>query len=143
MVERTLGWILESFAAPGKAPKLVVTTPAGQHHSLGAQLAAASGATVGWDVMYLGPNLPAEDVALAAAATGARAVALSLVYPADDKAIHSYLRELSAGLPVSVSLIVGGPALTSYEATLEEVGAVRLTSFEGLRSVLLDLADAA
>jgi DNA-binding transcriptional MerR regulator/methylmalonyl-CoA mutase cobalamin-binding subunit len=143
VVQRTLGWILDTFAPSRNAPKLVVATPSGQQHSLGAQLAAASAATVGWDVMYLGPDLPAEDVAVATAATGARAVALSLVFPADDVAIHSYLKELAASLSVSVALIVGGPALASYDKTLDEIGAVRLSSYEGLRSVLLDLADGA
>ena len=39
----------------------------------------------GWDVLYLGPNLPAEEIVEAALASGAAAVALSMVARADRR----------------------------------------------------------
>ena len=66
------------------APVLVVATPAGQVHELGALLVGATAANLGWQVTYLGASLPAAEIAGAAQQRRARAVALSLVYPEDD-----------------------------------------------------------
>ncbi len=56
---------------PG-APLVVVATPTGHLHELGALLAASHAHEAGWDVLYLGPNLPAEEIATAARARGVR-----------------------------------------------------------------------
>ena len=45
------------------APKLLVTTPATERHELGALLATATATDSGWDVTYLGPDLPAAEIA--------------------------------------------------------------------------------
>ena len=50
--------ISKPFAIPDSAPRIVVATPAGQLHELGAIIAAASCASAGWKVTYLGTNLP-------------------------------------------------------------------------------------
>ena len=54
---------------PG-APLVAVATPSGHLHELGALLAASHAHESGWDVLYLGPNLPAEEIAAAARARG-------------------------------------------------------------------------
>ncbi|MHB8839912.1 MAG: MerR family transcriptional regulator, partial [Gemmatimonadaceae bacterium] len=43
-VRRLLGWLTDQYAAAPDAPALLVTTPAGQVHELGAALAAAAAA---------------------------------------------------------------------------------------------------
>jgi hypothetical protein len=53
----------------------------------------------------------------------ARAVALSIVYPEDDPALPSELRQLRDYLPASVELIVGGRGAAAYAATLVEIRA--------------------
>ena len=64
---------LETLApayAPGPgAPCMVATTPAGIHHEIGAALVAATSRLEGWRTTYLGPNLPAEEIAAAEAST--------------------------------------------------------------------------
>ncbi len=91
-----------------RAPRIVVTTPAGQHHELGALMAAAVADESGWDVYYLGANLPAEEIAAAARQLRARAIALSVVYRNGDHAPDEILRlrELVGTLPI----FVGGRA---------------------------------
>ena len=62
----------------------------------------------GWRVLYLGPSLPAEDIALAAIGSGAAAVAVSAVTQVDRKQIASELTRLRAALPPDVRLFAGG-----------------------------------
>src|SRR5690606_23739128 len=62
VVRRVLGWIMEQYAPASNAPPLVVATPEGEWHELGAMLAAATAAGEGWRVLYFGPSLPSAHV---------------------------------------------------------------------------------
>ncbi len=138
-VRRVLGWILRTYEVSGTAPRVVVATPGGQRHELGAMLAAAAAASEGWGVTYLGADLPAEDVIAAARQSRARAVALSALHPPDDAALIGYVTELRRGLPAEVRLLIGGPAATAHRKALtarstevvEDLGEFRLV----LRSI--------
>ncbi|HEY4573093.1 MAG TPA: MerR family transcriptional regulator [Thermoanaerobaculia bacterium] len=118
------------------APHLVATTPARQRHELGALLAAATAACEGWQVTYLGPDLPPEEIAAAALQKGARAVALSITYPPDDPLLVDDLRRLRRLLGPQTLLIVGGRASSAYANVLQEIGALRLEDLAGLRREL-------
>jgi methanogenic corrinoid protein MtbC1 len=72
-----LGRNARPFAPGSNLPTLVVGTPSGQLHELGAVMVAAGANDLGWRVVYLGPSLPAGELAAAAAQNQARAVALS------------------------------------------------------------------
>jgi methanogenic corrinoid protein MtbC1/DNA-binding transcriptional MerR regulator len=129
------------------APCIIVTTPAGQVHEIGALLVAVTAAWEGWRVTYLGSNLPAEEIAAAARQNGARAVALSLVYPLDDQRLRDELRMLRSHLAEDVEVLVGGRAVEAYRPALEAVGAVLLPDLdhlheelERLRSAVIDQA---
>src|SRR3954453_16918076 len=87
--------------------QLVVATPNGQLHELGALLASAAASNLGWLVTYLGASLPAAEIAGAARQNQARAVALSLVYPEDDQKLEGELFRLRESLPAEVTLLVG------------------------------------
>ncbi|HET9210312.1 MAG TPA: cobalamin-dependent protein [Thermoanaerobaculia bacterium] len=118
------------------APHLVVTTPAGQRHELGALLAAATAAGEGWQVTYLGPDLPPEEIAAAALQKGARAVGLSITYPPDDPMLVEDLRRLRRLLGPHTLLIAGGRACPAYSAVLQETAALRLEDLAALRREL-------
>ncbi|ACB74395.1 MerR family transcriptional regulator [Opitutus terrae] len=118
-----LGHAARGFAAEADAPLLVVATPAGQLHELGALLVAALAANLGWRVTYLGASLPAAEIAGAAVQNRARAVALSLVYPADDAKLGAELVRLRELLPPEVAVLVGGRALPAYRPVLDRIGA--------------------
>jgi len=117
-------------------PALLVTTPSGQNHELGALMAAVVAATAGWQTFYLTPNTPAPDIVATALQIGARAVALSLVYPADDTGITADLRFLRSQLNGETALIVGGHAASSYLPVLEEIEAIRLSKVSEIHAAL-------
>ena len=103
---------------------LVVATPAGQVHELGALLVGATAAHLGWQVTYLGASLPAAEIAGAAVQQRARAVALSLVYPEDDLRLPGELTRLREALPAAMTLLVGGRAAPAYREVLDRILAV-------------------
>ena len=136
VLRRVLDRVVEAATPAPPAPNLLVATPTGQLHELGAMLAAATAAAEGWRVTYLGAGLPAEDIGAAAEQTRARAVALSIVYPASDPALGHELRRLAALLPKSVKLVVGGAAASSYRSVLDEIGALPLGDLAALPAEL-------
>jgi DNA-binding transcriptional MerR regulator/methylmalonyl-CoA mutase cobalamin-binding subunit len=138
-LHRVMGKLIEAVEPEGSAPNLVVATPAGQAHEFGALFAAATAATEGWRVTYLGPDLPASDIATAARELGAEAVALSLVYPLGEVGVEDELKELRLALPPAVPILVGGAAIPGYKEVLDEIEAVLLGDMADLRGVLADL----
>lgn len=135
-IRRVLVWMSDLAVPDASAPIVVVGTPAQQLHELGAMLAATTAASSGWRVAYLGPNLAAGELARAVRHARASAIALSIVYPADDPALHGELRELKAALPSEIGIIVGGSGASGYAETIREIGAQPATSLAGMRQWL-------
>ena len=125
-VRTFLGSLPPNTSGAGSGPTIIVGTPAGQRHELGALLAAGAALEVGWDAVYLGPDLPAVELAAAARKRGARAVALSIVFPASDPRVADELRALREHLGEETVIFAGGAAAPSYAETLAEIGARRL-----------------
>jgi len=134
-----LGHAAKPFVGEESAPVLVVATPSGQLHELGALLVGAAAANLGWHVTYLGASLPAPEIAGAVRQNRARAVALSLVYPEDDPRLEGELARLRELLPPGTALLTGGRAMPAYRGTLEKIGALQIRDIAHLGSVLDDL----
>ncbi len=124
------------FPQSSSMPTLVVATPSGQLHEMGAVMVGTAAADVGWRVVYLGTSLPAAEIAAAALQQRARAVALSIVYPEDDPAIPDELQSLRTYLPAEIRIIVGGRAAGAYQETLNQVGALCARELRELYSAL-------
>lgn len=120
------------FTLNERAPGLLVATPAGQIHELGAVLVAAAAGGHGWRVCYVGANLPAAEIAGGAFRCGARAVALSIVYPMDDPDLPAELEALRQFLPTRMPILVGGRAAANYRPALDHIGAVVALSLADL-----------
>ena len=120
VVRRVLAWIRTYLRAPGSAPTIVVATPRGDRHELGAQMAAAAAADLGWRVIYLGADLPARDIAAAVRQSRASAVALSLLL--DDRTVTRELGLLARALEPHVRRVAGGAAAARHRAVLEKLG---------------------
>jgi DNA-binding transcriptional MerR regulator/methylmalonyl-CoA mutase cobalamin-binding subunit len=118
------------------APNILVATPAGQLHELGAALVACTARRRGWSVTYLGPSLPADEIAGAARLKGSSAVALSIVYPGDDSHLPGDLKRLRELLPEDCAILTGGRRAAAYAPVLDEIGAVQLTQLGGLKQWL-------
>ncbi len=124
------------LVAMSGGPMLLVATPAGQVHEIGALLAAATASNLGWQVTYLGASLPAEEIAGAARQCRAHAVALSLVYPEDDPLLESELARLRQSLPEGVALLAGGRAMPAFNRVLKRLRAIPVDGLVALGATL-------
>ncbi len=142
VVRRTLDEIRAALQNAG-GPGMVVATPTNQRHEIGAMLAAIAAAAEGWQVTYLGADLPAASIARAVEMTRAQAIALSLIYPVDDPQLADELRALRRLVPDNAAIIVGGQGAGGYRPVLEEIGALWLPDAGALRSTLQLMRNAA
>ena len=119
MLRTQLGAILAAQPVNGKAPT-VCTTLAGEQHELGALLAAVVIAMQGRRAIFLGANLPAEQIAEAVRLAKAGSVALSLV-GLSAEAARVELLALCKLLPPGVQLLVGGRRVAELPGLPERV----------------------
>jgi MerR family transcriptional regulator, light-induced transcriptional regulator len=124
------------YGLNGNTPTIVVGTPSGQLHELGAVMVAAAANNMGWRVVYLSTGMPAAEIAGAAIQNQARVVALSIVFPGDDPNLPGELEHLRNLLPPSVKLIVGGRAAESYRSVLTQLGAEHVSDLRQFYSAL-------
>lgn len=119
MLRTQLGTLLAAQPVSNKPP-IVCTTPAGEQHELGALLVAVMVAMHGRRAVYLGANLPAEQIAEAARLSRAGGVALSLVgVPAEDA--RRELGLLCKALPPGVEVLIGGRRVAELRDLPERV----------------------
>lgn len=137
-VKVALGSLTYQYASSG-GPTIVVGTPTGQLHELGAYMAAAAAAHKGWRVIYLGSSLPAADLAAVVRSSGATAVALGISYPLDDAAISPELLRLRECVGPAVAVIAGGAAVPPLFETLLKIRATYAATLDEFIEVLESL----
>ena len=136
LVRSLLDAVLDGQDRVAEGPEILLTTPPGEEHELGALMVGALASVGGWRVAYLGRGLPFDDVAAAASLRRARAVGVSIVFRAGDPGLAEELRTLRRRLPSATSLVVGGRAASTYQRVLEEIGAVTVEDVAAARSTL-------
>ena len=113
---------MRAFPRRGGAPGVLVVTPAGERHTIGAALVGAAAAVAGWNVLYLGADLPARDIADAARTAGVHMVAVSIVYIDDRDRVMQEMRALRSRLPPKTTLVAGGAGAGMLAAELTGIG---------------------
>jgi DNA-binding transcriptional MerR regulator len=132
--------LLGSALQPGvralRGARIVFATLADERHELGLLMAALVAMGAGANPVYLGPELPVEDLLYAVERSGASALALSIVSASASQS-SAPLAALRAGLPADVHLWIGGAGASLL--TLPPASE-RIESFEQLeqRVGLLD-----
>jgi methylmalonyl-CoA mutase cobalamin-binding subunit len=94
----------------------------------------------GWRVLYLGADLPGEEIGWAAVEGGATVIALSVVYPEEDEGVVAALRAVRSSVPPEIALVVGGAAAGSYRGVIRELGGEHVEDFGSFRFFLRDRA---
>jgi len=114
VVRSVLGGLLRTLPRSPGAQKIVLATPAGERHELGLLAAAVLAAAKGSDVLYLGPDLPAVDIAHATTISAADILLIASTNQAIDP---DELKALSR-LPGRVQIWAGGPRAIETRAVL-------------------------
>lgn len=130
-----LGAAMLPSAASIMGPRVIFATPPGELHELGLLMAALTALGAGADPLYLGAQVPAEEVLAVAQEIDASAVAVSIVN-LDIATARSYLLALRSQLPSHTRLLVGGNAADDLEE-IEHVDVLSgLERFEGRITLL-------
>ncbi|HTL96573.1 MAG TPA: cobalamin-dependent protein [Gemmatimonadaceae bacterium] len=127
---------MRSFTKKNGALRLLVATPAGERHVIGAALVGAAAAVEGWNVLYLGADLPATEIADAAVSARVRLVAVSIVYVEHREAVIEEMQSLRSRLPSTIPLIAGGSGARAIAADLTATGIRVQPSVDGLLAEL-------
>jgi methanogenic corrinoid protein MtbC1 len=109
-----LGSALQPTASSLLGPRIVFATPAGERHELGLLIAALTALGAGGNLLYLGLELPIEDLLTAVEGANAKALALSLVTIPPSQATRM-LRALRGGMRDDVHLWLGGAGARDLE----------------------------
>jgi Predicted cobalamin binding protein len=141
IVRALLDSLREANGAGFGGPAIVVSTPPGETHELGALMAAVIAAAEGCRVTYLGPNLPLEEIAAAARAVRARAVALSFVHGERDPTLAESLARFRERLDAETEIFVGGAAARRYADVLRRIGANAPETLDRFRTEVARLAN--
>lgn len=129
------------FQKHPSAPRVIVTTPAGQRHEFGALAVAGAAEDLGWNAIYLGPDMPAEEIAAAARHFEPRAVALSIIYKNGDVQVQEEVRKLIRYLDSDVAVIVGGRAVEHLRSFFDDLGVKSARDLAEFQDQLSDFSD--
>ena len=136
VIRKFLSDQLSKVQVSPNAPSIIVTTPLGQLHELGALIVALTAANLGWQIIYLGANLPAEDIAAAVGEKNIKYILLSIVYPANDPLLYTEILQLNQLLNKEVQLLIGGRAAKSYQQAINETNSFYFENLNQLRDFL-------
>ena len=128
-----LGAYMTQHQPNGDSRPVLVGTPAGELHEFGALFCAAFMVKWGLNVLYLGPNLPAEAFVEAAGKTRAGTIVLSCISQLDLNRAQE-LHILRDSLPSDIAVLVGGAGIENVEGLPPGIRLV--TSIPGLKDVL-------
>ena len=140
VVRRILWDMLRSVHLSEAAPRIIVATPVGHWHELGALASALAASESGWHVYYFGPNLPAEEIAYAAKQFSVKALALSLCHLLNDHRLSGELKKLRRLVGNDLAIFIGGPGADSVRQTIAQIKAVSGIDLGGFREKLDVLA---
>ncbi|MGA3036801.1 MAG: cobalamin-dependent protein [Vulcanimicrobiaceae bacterium] len=120
----TMG-LFGSAPQPAKAKRILLACVEGNTHTIGLRMIADAFALDGWEVQYLGPNVPTGALVTQASNMHADVVALSLSFAQHLRAAKSAVSALEAASNPDwhPRVIIGGIAINRLERVASIVGA--------------------
>jgi hypothetical protein len=108
---------------------MLIATPAGQRCYLGALAIAVTARNHGWDPVFIGPDLPGEEIAAAGLTLKPQLIALSITCRADEGFVDRQMTQMADLLEDQCPFIAGGIASMVHRPSIERIGgAVCLTT---------------
>jgi len=116
-----------TMADRADGPRTLFVGPEGEHHALGLHLAAVVFGLAGWQIVFLGPNTPADEVTKLCCERDIEAVAATIASSYDSDEARAFFQELDRNCPADIELIGGGcdlpeaPDRVRYFDSLDEL----------------------
>lgn len=136
VLRNLIGSLVRAHAPEEPRLSLLFATATGEGHEFGILAAAMLAVGGGLGAVYLGPDLPPREIAIAARRTQARVVVLGVVGARGTAEAVGAVRELASELPRGVELWVGGPALPEVQAAVRDAGGTHLADFDAFEEQL-------
>lgn len=130
LLRNLLGQLIRLHVPEVDAPTAIAATPPGERHELGALMAAMLAAVQGWRVVYLGADLPLDELLHGVRRTRAETLLLSIVSGPDG--VPELLGAIRAEVPERVRILVGGGAAPTHVPA----GVERVAGLEELEQTL-------
>lgn len=108
--------------APGNGRRVVVASVAGNLHDIGARMVADHFEMAGWSTLFLGADMPCEDLVASLGAFDAQLVALSVGQGQNLRATAETIAAIRAHSP-DVRILVGGRPFALVPDLWRDVGA--------------------
>jgi methanogenic corrinoid protein MtbC1 len=119
-----VGMLAQPVDSRPEKPCLLIAAPAGQCCYLGGLAVALVAQDHGWRPVFIGCDLPAEEIVAAHAITNPRMIALSITCRFNDDFMRAELGRLLDMVGDQCPCIVGGRASHAYAACIRECGGV-------------------
>jgi DNA-binding transcriptional MerR regulator/methylmalonyl-CoA mutase cobalamin-binding subunit len=135
ILRNLFGSLLRLYKPMEPIVKLVLATTSGEHHEFGILAAAMLAAPLGLEPIYLGANLPAEEILAAAEKSGSKVIVVGLMDQSCESMAIRELRTLASIAPLEIEIWVGGHSLKDQPEQLQERATV-IENFDALERQL-------
>jgi methanogenic corrinoid protein MtbC1 len=115
VIRNLIGPTLQPTALSASGPKMIFATPAHERHELGLMMATLTAVSTGGNCLYLGADLPVEEVVVAAREFDADVVVMSMVMTRAIEAQRT-VTLLRSELEEHVQIWTGGAASAELDA---------------------------
>jgi methanogenic corrinoid protein MtbC1 len=116
--------LLRSDPPPLNGRKVLLACVQGNEHAVGLQMVADAFQLDGWDVQYLGANVPARSLVAHAAAWKPDLLGLSVSFPQQLRVVKEIVAAMKAALDDSrPPVLVGGLAVNRFDRLATLIGA--------------------
>jgi DNA-binding transcriptional MerR regulator/methylmalonyl-CoA mutase cobalamin-binding subunit len=137
-VRNVLGSLLRVHQKAGVRDCLVFATPAGERHEFGTLGAAMLASSGGLGAIYLGPDMPADDIVGVAETVTPDVVVLGVTDLGETERVQQEVDRVARRLPKGIELWLGGQGAVSLATRLER-RVLALDSYDALEQQLVRL----
>lgn len=132
LLRNLLGAIIPLYRRSIQANRILFATPSGEEHEFGILLSAMLAVGGGLGIVYLGTNLPSEEIVGAVHKAMPQAVVLGLIGAHGGKMGLRQVQEVAEKLPTQIELWVGGLQTTALIKHVRKTRAILIEDFETL-----------
>ena len=132
LVRNLLGGLMRLYSPEQPPARLMFTTPAGEEHEFGILAAAMLAVGGGLGVIYLGANLPSNEILNAARSAGPDVIVLGITSTEAMPRLQLEIRQVAQKLPTRTELWLGGREATRAQTETGGRPTVLLPDFAAL-----------
>jgi methanogenic corrinoid protein MtbC1 len=134
LIRNLLSSLFRLYPPDDAAETVVFSTPQGERHEFGILIGALIAATRGWRVVYLGTDLPAQEIVRTVKLVKARVLVMSIVIEQSGQngQTGEELLSIAGHLPPNVRVWIGGGEAARFRNIIEQADWIMIRDMEDL-----------